>query len=157
MKVVASVYFAYGANVDPAHMATRVPGARAVGPARLDGFRLSFSVFSTEWNGGAANLEPDEQAHVWGMLWEIPDDQVHGLDAYRGHPTFFRKEDVVAQTRDGPVLAWTYRVAHQSGFVQPTDAYLGTLRSAIRVQGLPPEALDIVDRAAYPPRPTIST
>jgi hypothetical protein len=31
------------------------------------------------------------------------------------------------------------------------------LRSAIRTQGLPPEALDMVDRAARPPRPSIST
>jgi gamma-glutamylcyclotransferase (GGCT)/AIG2-like uncharacterized protein YtfP len=155
--VVSLLYFAYGANVDPAHMAARVPGVRAVGPARLDGFRLTFSVYSTEWKSGAANLEPDERAHVWGMLWEVPEDQVDGLDAYQGHPTFFRKEDVVVRTAAGPLIAWTYRVAHQTGFVPPTDQYLAALRSAIRVQGLPPEALDIIDRAANPPRPTIST
>jgi hypothetical protein len=31
------------------------------------------------------------------------------------------------------------------------------LRSAVRVQGLPPEALDMLDRSARPPRPTIAT
>jgi hypothetical protein len=51
----------------------------------------------------------------------------------------------------------TYRVAHQRGFVRPTDAYLARMRRAIRIQGLPPEALDIVEQAARPPKPSIST
>jgi hypothetical protein len=152
-----SIYFAYGSNMDPLHMSKRVPGAEVIGPGRLEGFRLAFNVYSTEWEGGAANLELDEDAHVWGVLWEVPDEQLAGLDAYQGHPTFFRREDVSAVGAAGPVIAWTYRVAHQEGYVRPTDAYLHCLRSAIRIQGLPPEALDIVDRAARPPRPSIST
>jgi cation transport regulator ChaC len=152
------LYFAYGSNMDPRHMLERVPGARPVGPARLEGFRLAFNVYSTEWRGGAANLELDQGAHVWGVLWEVPEDQVGGLDAFQGHPTFFRREDVVVVGPEGPVIAWTYRVAHQSGsYVRPTEEYLWRVHSAIRSMGLPPEALDIVDRAARPPKPTIST
>jgi gamma-glutamylcyclotransferase (GGCT)/AIG2-like uncharacterized protein YtfP len=152
------LYFAYGSNMDPTHMAHRVPNARAVGPARLDGFRLAFSVYSTEWQGGAANLELAEKSHVWGVLWEVPEDETSGLDAFQGHPTFFRREDVVVEAAEGSLIALTYRVAHQEGsYVRPTDAYLNTLYSAIRIHGLPPEALDEVDRAARPPRPSIST
>jgi gamma-glutamylcyclotransferase (GGCT)/AIG2-like uncharacterized protein YtfP len=153
------VYFAYGSMMDHRRMTTRAPGASTLGPARLDGFRLEFNVFSTEWEGGAANLELDPNARVWGVLWEVPDDEVRGLDAFQGHPTFFRREDVVVEGPEGPVIAWTYRVAHQGGsFVRPTDQYLQMMRSAIRVNGLPPEALDTVDAAARPPgRPSIST
>jgi gamma-glutamylcyclotransferase (GGCT)/AIG2-like uncharacterized protein YtfP len=152
------LYFAYGSNMDPDLIARRVPGAELVGPGRLDGFRLEFNVYSTEWEGGAANLELDENAHTWGVLWDVPDDQFGGLDAFQGHPTFFRREDVSVEGPEGSVIAWTYRVAHQAGsYVRPTDEYLQVLHSAIRVQGLPPEALDIVDRAARPPKPTIST
>jgi gamma-glutamylcyclotransferase (GGCT)/AIG2-like uncharacterized protein YtfP len=151
-------YFAYGSNMDPRHMAERVPGARKVGPGRLDGFRLEFNVYSTEWNGGAANLELDRDSRVWGVIWEVPEEQAGGLDAFQGHPTFFRREDVVVEGPSGPTIAWTYRVAHQQGsYVRPTDAYLRLIYSAIRVQGLPPEAMDLVDRAARPPKPSIST
>jgi gamma-glutamylcyclotransferase (GGCT)/AIG2-like uncharacterized protein YtfP len=151
-------YFAYGANMDPRHMHERVPGARVLGPGRLEGFRLAFSVYSTEWEGGAANLELAEDQHVWGVLWEVPDDEAPGLDAFQGHPTFFRREEIVIEGAEGREIASTFRVAHQEGaYVRPTEAYLNRLHSAIRVQGLPPEALDIVDRAARPPRPTIST
>ena len=123
----------------------------------MEGFRLTFSVYSTEWKGGAANLELDPDAHVWGVLWDVPEGEARGLDAFQGHPTFFRKEDVVVEGPEGPVIAWTYRVAHQEGtYVRPTDAYVQLLRSAMRTQGLPPEALDMLDRAARPPKPSIS-
>jgi gamma-glutamylcyclotransferase (GGCT)/AIG2-like uncharacterized protein YtfP len=152
------LYFAYGANMDARHMKGRVRDARVVGPGRLDGFGLAFNVYSTEWEGGAANIEVDEQEHVWGVLWEVPDAETGGLDAFQGHPTFYRREDVVVQGPAGQIIAWTYRVAHQKGtYVRPTDDYLKLLNSAIRVQGLPPEALDQVDRAARPPKPSIST
>src|SRR5687768_17308914 len=143
------LYFAYGSNMDPANMQRRVLGARVVGPAKLSGFRLAFSVYSTGWGGGAANLELDEQSHVWGVLWEVPADEVDGLEAFQGHPTFYRREDVVVEGPEGPAIAWTYRVAHQEGsYVRPTDEYVQRMLSAIRVNGLPPEALDMVDRAA---------
>jgi hypothetical protein len=152
------LYFAYGANMHPRHMRERVPGAQAAGPGKVGGFRLCFNVYSSEWAGGAANLETDSPSHVWGVLWEVPEDQWQGLDAYQGHPTFFRREDVPVDGPQGPAVAWTYRVLHQgSAYVRPTDEYVRLLHSAIRLQGLPPEALDIVDRAARPPRPQIST
>ena len=84
---------------------------------------------------------------------------VGGLDAFQGHPTFFRREEIVLEGPEGPAIAWTFRVAHQGGtFVRPTDAYLNRIKGAIRQHGLPPEALDIVDSAARPPgKPSIST
>lgn len=138
-------------------MTGRVPGAVLLGPGRLEGFRLEFTVYSTEWGGGAANLGLDEGAHVWGVLWEVPEGQLRGLDAYEGHPTFFRREDVVVHGPTGRVVAWTYRVAHQKGFVRPTDAYLGLIRSALLLHRAPDEALEMLDRAGRPPSPTIST
>jgi gamma-glutamylcyclotransferase len=150
-------YFAYGTNMDARQMEQRVPGARLIGPARLDGFRLAFNVYSRSWQAGAANLELDADGHVYGVLWELVEDEMKGLDTFEGHPTFYRREEVTVDGPQGPVIAWTYRVAHQEGaFVRPSDEYLQQIYSAIRVHGLPPEALDLVDRAARPPRPSIS-
>jgi gamma-glutamylcyclotransferase (GGCT)/AIG2-like uncharacterized protein YtfP len=150
-------YFAYGSNMDPHQMQARVPGAELVGPARLDGFRLAFNLYSRSWKAGAANLELDPYGHVYGVLWELPEEGLKDLDSFEGHPTFYRREDVIVEGAQGPTIAWTYRVAHQEGaFVRPTDEYLQLMYSAIRVHGLPPEALDLVDRAARPPRPSVS-
>ena len=150
-------YFAYGANMDERHMHGRVPNATSLGPARLAGYRLAFNVYSTEWEGGAANLEVDAEGRVYGVLWDIPEEEFRGLDAFAGHPTYFRREEIVVDRSGSMVTSWTYRVAHQEGYVRPTDRYLAHLYAAIRVQGLPPEAFDIVERAARPPKPTIST
>lgn len=150
------LYFAYGSNMDERRMGERAPRARPVGPGRLDGYRLEFNLYSTEWEGGVANLEPAPDGHVWGVLWEMPASELEALNAYHGHPTFFRREEVSVQGAPGRVIAYAFRVAHQKAYIRPTDAYLARIRSAIRVRGLPPEALEMVDRAARPPRPSIS-
>jgi gamma-glutamylcyclotransferase (GGCT)/AIG2-like uncharacterized protein YtfP len=150
-------YFAYGSNMDARQMQQRLPGAELIGPARLEGFRLAFTVFSRSWQAGAANLELDPDGRVYGVLWELPEDGVKQLDSFEGHPTFYRREEVIVEAAEGPTIAWTYRVAHQEGaFVRPSDEYLQLMYSAIRVHGLPPEALDLVDRAARPPGPSVA-
>jgi gamma-glutamylcyclotransferase (GGCT)/AIG2-like uncharacterized protein YtfP len=150
-------YFAYGSNMDPRIMRKTVPEAKVRAPGRLDGFRLEFNVYSDRWEGGAANLEPDENAHLWGVIWEIGPDDLAKLDTFIGHPTFYRREDVAVHVGDETLECVTYRVAHQRGFVRPTNSYMARVRGAIRMQGLPPEALDIMESAAQPPKPHIST
>jgi gamma-glutamylcyclotransferase (GGCT)/AIG2-like uncharacterized protein YtfP len=150
-------YFAYGSNMDPRIMQRTVPEAAVIGPGRLNGFRLEFNVYSDRWEGGAANLEPDENAHLWGVVWDIEEDDLARLDTFVGHPTFYRREDVAVTLANETVECVTYRVAHQRGYVRPTNSYLARVRGAIRMQGLPPEALDIVESAAQPPKPHIST
>lgn len=150
-------YFAYGSNMDERQMRRNAPAAKVLGHARLDGYRMEFTVYSDRWEGGAANIEPDPDAHVWGIVWDVSDDDLDALDTYEGHPTFYRREQVTVETSDGPVDCTTYRIAHQRGYVRPTDDYIHRMRSAIRVHGLPPEALDILEAAARPPGPHIST
>lgn len=150
-------YFAYGSNMDPRTMRRTVPEAKVIGPGRLEGFRLEFNVYSDRWQGGAANLEPDDDGHVWGVVWEMAPDNLEALDTYIGHPTFYRREQVAVRVARNTEECQTYRVAHQRGYVRPTPQYLARLRGAVRLQGLPPEALDIIESAALPPRPYIST
>jgi gamma-glutamylcyclotransferase len=152
-----TLYFAYGSNMDPRIMQKTLPEARVMASGRLDGFRLEFNVYSDRWEGGAANLEPDEDGHLWGVIWEIGPDDLAKLDTFIGHPTFYRREDVAVRVGDETLECVTYRVAHQHGFVRPTNSYVARMRGAIRMQGLPPEALDIVESAADPPKPHIST
>ena len=150
-------YFAYGSNIEDRNIREFAPGATVVGPGRLDGYRLEFTVYSDRWQGGAANLEPDPDGHVWGLVWAVEEEDLERLDTYEGHPTFYRREDVEVRLGEEIVPCHTYRVAHQQGYVRPSDGYLNMVRSAMRVQGLPPEALDMLEAAARPPKPHIST
>jgi gamma-glutamylcyclotransferase len=150
-------YFAYGSNIDPRLMSEACPDAEVLGPGRLDGYRLEFNVYSDRWEGGAANVEPDERGHVWGVVWEVTEEDMDRLDTFIGHPSYFRREEVPVVLRGEEVACATYRVAHQHGYVRPSDSYVHRIRNAMRLQGLPPEALDMLERAARPPYPRIST
>ena len=152
-----ALYFAYGSNMDPRVMQRAIPSAKVVGPGRLDGYRLEFNVYSDRWEGGAANLEADPDGRVWGVVWDMGDEDLDTLDTFSGHPTYYRREDVEVETADGRRTCVTFRIAHQRGYVRPTNGYVARLRNAARMQGLPPEALDIIEAAAAPPSPRIST
>jgi gamma-glutamylcyclotransferase (GGCT)/AIG2-like uncharacterized protein YtfP len=150
-------YFAYGSNMDPTIMLERCPSARDPLAGRLDGFRIEFNVYSDNWGGGAANLEPDERSSVWGVVWEVDSDDLSRLDTFQGHPTFYRRERVVVHSDGEPLECTTYRVAHQKGYVRPTEEYLSKVRHAMAHHRLPLEAVETLERAARPPRPRIST
>lgn len=150
-------YFAYGANMHPRQMAKGSPAARVLGPGLVEGFRLTFSVYSDRWKGGAANIMPDEGGRVWGVVWDVPEEDVAKLDTFVGHPTFYRHDDVAVRIADSLETCRTYRIAHQHGYVKPDPGYVQLLRSAIREQGLPVEALDLLERAAALPYPRIDT
>lgn len=52
-------------------------------PARIDGFALHFSERSTD-EPGNANVEPLASSSVWGVLYEIRDDDLIKLDQGEG-------------------------------------------------------------------------
>lgn len=148
-------FFAYGARMSSTHMLLTSPNARAVTPGHLAGYRLEFNVTSREFGGGAANAVPDPQGKLWGVVWEVPDDELTGFDSWRGDaPSDTHGVDVEIVTAQGPVRARTMMLEDTEGFVRPADAYLNMLHAGARAHGLPDEALDEIDRAVVRPRPT---
>jgi gamma-glutamylcyclotransferase (GGCT)/AIG2-like uncharacterized protein YtfP len=75
------LYFAYGSNIDIQRLRDRVGrfgNVIALGPHRLNGFRLVFNC------GGFANIEPHAGSSVEGILYDLNDEQLHELDWYEG-------------------------------------------------------------------------
>ena len=70
------LYFAYGSNMSRAAMAARCPGARALGPARLDGYRFFVGV------DGWASLRPSAGGRVHGVLWRLTPRDLAAMHAY---------------------------------------------------------------------------
>jgi Gamma-glutamyl cyclotransferase, AIG2-like len=60
-----TLYFAYGSNMDRSAMKRRCPGARAIGPAVLDGYR--FFVGRDGWG----SVAPSASDVVHGVLWRL--------------------------------------------------------------------------------------
>jgi gamma-glutamylcyclotransferase len=148
------LYFAYASNLDPQQMQERCPGHHVVGLAALHDHRLTFPRFSTHWGGGTASVVHAHGQQVWGVVYEITDDQVAVLDSYedfRGagdqHNAYDREMvtvDVV-RTDDGSVprrvRAATY-LARASNPQPPSRRYLDTILRGATHHRLPEDYLD---------------
>jgi cation transport regulator ChaC len=146
-------YFAYGANMDPANMAKRAPGARAIGPARLLDHRLVFRR-QRAWRTGVAHVEPHPGDSVWGVLWEIDTDDERALDRYEEvHKGLYGKASVTVEQGDGvPVEAMVY-VAIPVREKAPSRRYLRMLVRGARAHGATPEYVkDLAGRRKGSPR-----
>jgi len=71
-----TLHFAYGSNMSRKLMQRRCPGARALGPARLDNWRFVIT------RDGYASLVRDPGVQVHGVLWLLSPRDLAALDAY---------------------------------------------------------------------------
>jgi hypothetical protein len=147
-------FFAYGDRMNEEKMIGEKPNARLVGPGRLHGYRLAFNVISREWGGGAANAVPDPRSSLWGILWELDDDDMVELRPINrgGGPDEDRVLHIEVHGPDGVVNATTFAVESREAFVRPTDRYFDMLRATAGMHGMPDEAIAELDRARETPQ-----
>lgn len=132
------LYFAYGSNMDPSQMQGRCPGARALGAARLPGYRLLFRWDSPGWGGGVADVQEDGETEVWGVLWEISDEHEAGLDEYEAVADgVYGKRTVTVEAADGLRDAYLYIMAPDRAAKAPSGRYLKALIRGARAHALP--------------------
>uniref|UniRef100_A0A646QF06 gamma-glutamylcyclotransferase n=1 Tax=Hemiscolopendra marginata TaxID=943146 RepID=A0A646QF06_9MYRI len=74
------LYFAYGSNLLTERIRINNPSARKVAIARLCRWRLDFNLYGKAWHGAAATIVPDSNCNVWGVVWEIDNDDMINLD-----------------------------------------------------------------------------
>ena len=75
------LYFAYGSNMNPERIRTRIPDARPVGRATLRGWRLVERLY--------ADIERAKGGRVDGVLYCVTPTELHRLDAYEGFPRIY--------------------------------------------------------------------
>jgi len=78
------LYFSFGSNLCADRLHIQNPSSKLVGIAKLKGYKLAFSLVSSRWHGGAADVIADEEAEVWGGVWSISDEDSESLDAQEG-------------------------------------------------------------------------
>jgi len=136
------LYFAYGSNLDVNQMATRCPGARLVGPARLDGHRLAFAGASRLWGGGVATVIAAPGHHVPGVVYAVGSAELGALDAFEGHPWFYERRRVRVRGDEGHCRAIIYALnADRFPLAAPADAYVETIVRGYSQHGIDPIAL----------------
>jgi gamma-glutamylcyclotransferase (GGCT)/AIG2-like uncharacterized protein YtfP len=124
-------YFAYGSNMNPERMRERNINFSSREHAILRGWKLEFNKeASRNPKEGYANIVPDENGIVEGILYEIQDSDLHKLDRCEGYPKHYCRRDIEVQLDNGQkVMATTY-VANPSKVkegLKPTREYLDHL------------------------------
>lgn len=83
-----TVYFAYGANMDPVHMAEHCPRAARLGPAVLPDHAFGIAA------GHYGTVRPAPGSVVHGVLWELPPADEAALDGFEGIAKGFYRKDI---------------------------------------------------------------
>jgi gamma-glutamylcyclotransferase len=75
-------YFAYGSNMNWPQMRRRCPSARFVCIGRLPGFRFAIARHSRLRNCGTANIFPEAESAVWGIVYEVSESDMLIMDGF---------------------------------------------------------------------------
>lgn len=143
-----TLYFAYGSNLCPKQMWERCPDVRFKCVAVLEGYRLAFSRTSKGRGCGVADVVPDEGKQVWGVVYEVTEDDLPCLDrneGYRpdrpeGQNAYVRRRCSVRPREDSEAAleAWCYFANPQPGNHVPSEDYMRTIIRGARFWSLPP-------------------
>jgi cation transport regulator ChaC len=146
-------YFAYGSNMHQGTLVERRgirPLASRVG--RIVGYRLRFNLEGRPKGKAApANICPDADQEVWGVLYKITRRDMLRLDSTEGvpgrgyQPTWLNAVDV-----DGnPLMAIAYVATGKEVDGNPSHRYISLLREGARCHGLPDRWLQFLDGVSH--------
>ena len=135
-------YFAYASNMEPRRFRRLCPGGTVVGPARLPGHRLAFSRYSRQRRGGSADVVPDPESQVWGVLYEVDEGDLAAMDRSENVPAAYHREVVTAVDGAGEQRQAVTYVANRTGDFLPHKEYLRVIVQGAEARGLPPEYIE---------------
>ena len=140
----------------PERMLARVPAAVPRGRARLAGHRLAFNKRGRD-GSAKANLvaDPDPDAGVWGVVWELATEALPELDPYEGG---YARVRVVVEAEDGAQLEVEAYVSDRlTEDPVPYDWYLEHVLRGARAHGLPEEYVAWLEAFTCRPDPADGT
>ncbi len=133
-------YFAYGSNMNRAAMRRRCPAARAVGPARLDGYAFFVGI------DGWGSVKPQAGSVVHGVLWRLTPRDIAALHAYEFlHAGLYEVRTLPVRSGGKLVAAMTYLLRRRAtGRAKP--GYVEMIAAAARAWTLPEDYVHAVER-----------
>ncbi|MGH7046589.1 MAG: gamma-glutamylcyclotransferase family protein [Stellaceae bacterium] len=145
-------YFAYGSNMhDSIFTGRRGMRPREWRVAHISGYRLRFNLHGVPRGRAApANICPDPEEQVWGVLYKITLREMVRLNATEGvpggayRPTWLTVEDGEGQA----IAAMTYVANGHATDGQPSLRYITLLRDGARAHGLPAAWVRRLDRVS---------
>ena len=136
--VVTRLYFAYGSNMHPGRMRSRLAASVPRGVACLANYRLAFHKRGRD-GSGKGDIIVAAGAEVWGVVYELEAEHVAVLDRIEG-VDYTRETLQVRRHSDGNELSALVYRARAGAIVaglQPFNWYLDFLLHGAAHHGLP--------------------
>jgi cation transport regulator ChaC len=126
-------YFAYASNLNRKQMAERAPDSKPKFIATLPNYKLIFTGWSRQQQGGVASIKPFRGEKVVGAVYEISDKDLRLLDKYEGYPATCNHLNITVWTETGDAVeAITYIKVEQSEETRPSREYLAAIQQGYR-------------------------
>jgi hypothetical protein len=135
-----TLHFAYGSNMSRALMGQRCPGAQALGPARLDGWRFMIM------RAGYASIVPASGNAVHGILWQLSPRDLAALNAYENLERGLYVRRVLPVLLDERRRAALVYVAPGRATGRPQPGYQELVVASARDWGLPDNYVAALER-----------
>ncbi len=145
-------YFAYGSNMSQSQMKNRCPDSKLFGKGFLKNYKLDFLEFSPRWNGGCADVIPEDNSEVWGLIYEVSKNDIILLDGFEGHPNFYIRKTLpiylenTEAEKSTTIEAEVYILVNKKPFIVPSEEYLGIIKSAAKQFNFPKEYRDYINQ-----------
>ena len=131
------LYFAYGANMDVETLRERGVDFSFVCIGKVVKKRLVFHM-PGEDGTGKADLMDDRGSHAHGVIYDVPEASLAGLDVYEGvERGRYRREEILVQTSRGELVCVYYRARRFRNGLKPSSDYLRRLIRGARHHHLP--------------------
>jgi gamma-glutamylcyclotransferase (GGCT)/AIG2-like uncharacterized protein YtfP len=139
-------YFAYGSNMDWPQMQRRCSSAKFVCVARLANYRFAIARHSRLRNCGTANICPESGTEVWGVVYDISDQDFATLDGFEDG---YRRETAFVQALnngDHPLEVLVYMAEKENGVPLPNPAYKRHIIDGARHWQLPQDYCAMLEK-----------
>jgi len=127
-------YFAYGSNMNPARMRERGVMFYSRELLILPGYSLKFHKITLHGpNTGAANIVPNENGVVEGILYKITWVGIRNLDKYEGYPAEYDRVKLKVPHGEGiekEILTYIAHPHRTRDCLKPARFYLDHLLAA---------------------------
>ena len=136
--------FLYADNLNPSQLKRRAPEHKFLFNAYLPDHTIHFCRFSSQWRCGLASITPSQGERVWGVVFDLTDEDLKILDAFEGEVPegAFRHLEATVVTEDDHKELVTTHAATPIGKFRVKDHYLDFVSKGVKHWELPEECLD---------------
>lgn len=130
-------YFAYGSNMYSLEIKVTLGSKpKSSGITKLTGYKFAYNKESTRDHSGKANIYPQSDEYVYGVLYEVTAEQMSEIDKKEGG---YKRLEISLLLGDKKVKAITYSAKPEriNNNIHPTDEYRSKIAKGATENNLP--------------------